>query len=143
MQSYTPTYCRLKKEALTDLGSLQKRNLNFCVRGTPPRLGEEKGEVEERGPRLLSTLNPTQQTSVCSSFLGSERFCLFVLLFYNCIIKGISPMGNSSCFSEGKPAASKSRYSIYGACWVLYYFHNPPNCDMDYRIFNECTDANA
>ena len=25
------------------------------------------------------------------------------------------------------------------ACWVCSWFHNPPNSDMDYRIFNVCT----
>ena len=24
----------------------------------------------------------------------------------------------------------------YSACWVCFYFHNPPDSDMDYRIFN-------
>ena len=35
-----------------------------------------------------------------------------------------------------KPAATESRYPTYGACQVFQCFHNPPNSDMDYRIFN-------
>ena len=56
---------------------------------------------------------------------------------------GISPMGNLGCFPQGKPAATESRYPTYCACWVFWCFHNPPNCDMDYRIFNMCTDVNV
>ena len=55
----------------------------------------------------------------------------------------ISSMGNSGCFPRGKPAATESRYPTYDACWVFYCFHNPPNSDMDYRIFNVRTDVNA
>ena len=56
---------------------------------------------------------------------------------------GISPMGNSGCFPRGKPAAAESRYATYGACWVLLFFHNPPNFDMDYRTYDVHTDLNA
>ena len=56
---------------------------------------------------------------------------------------GISSMGNSGCFPRGKLAATESRYPTYDACWVFKCFHNPPNFDMDYRIFNVHTDVNA
>ena len=52
-------------------------------------------------------------------------------------------MGNSDCFSRGKPAATKSRYPIYGACRVFECFNNPSYYDMDYRAFNVCTDVDA
>ena len=57
--------------------------------------------------------------------------------------KGISPMGNSGCLPRGKPAATESRYPTYGACWVFDCFHNPPNSDMDYGIFNVRPYVNA
>ena len=50
---------------------------------------------------------------------------------------------NSGCILRGKPAATESRYPTYCACWMFKCFHNPPNSDMDYRIFNVCTDANV
>ena len=56
---------------------------------------------------------------------------------------GISPIGNPGCFPREKPAATESRYPTYGACWVFQCFHNPPNSDMNYRIFNVRTDVNA
>ena len=31
----------------------------------------------------------------------------------------------------------------YGACWVCLCCHNPPNSDMDYRIFIVRTHVNA
>ena len=52
-------------------------------------------------------------------------------------------MENSGCFPRGKQTATESRYPIYGACWVFTCFHNPPNPDMDYEIFNVPTDVNA
>ena len=52
-------------------------------------------------------------------------------------------MGNSGCFLRGKPAATESRYPTYGACRVFQCFHNPPNSDMYYGIFNVRTDVNA
>ena len=52
-------------------------------------------------------------------------------------------MGNSGCFPRGKPAGTESRYPTYGTCRMFYSFHNPPNSDMDYRIFNVRTDVNA
>ena len=63
---------------------------------------------------------------------------------HSCIVpNGISPMGNSGCFLRGKPAATESRHPTNRACWVLQRFHNPPNSDMDHRIFNVRTDVNA
>ena len=38
---------------------------------------------------------------------------------------------------------TESRYPTYVACWVFECFHNPPNSEMDYWIFNVCTDVNA
>ena len=40
-----------------------------------------------------------------------------------------------------KPAATESRHPTYAACWVLKCFQNPPNSDMDYRIFNARTNV--
>ena len=56
---------------------------------------------------------------------------------------GISPVGNLGCLPRGKPAATESRYPTYGACWVFLCFHNPPNSDVGYGIFNVRTDVNA
>ena len=33
------------------------------------------------------------------------------------------------------PAATVSRFVTQGACWICSCFCNPPNSDMDYRIF--------
>ena len=74
-------------------------------------------------------------------------FLLFSHFFFTChnyvVPMGFLPMGKSGCFLRGKPAATESRYLIYGACWVFLCFHNPPNSDMDYRIFNVRPYANA
>ena len=56
---------------------------------------------------------------------------------------GISPMGYSGCLPSGKPAVTESHYPTYGACWLFLCFHNPPNSDMDCRIFNVYTDVTA
>ena len=56
---------------------------------------------------------------------------------------GISHMGNSGCFPRGKPTATESRYPTYCQCWVFKCFNNPPDSEMDNRIFNVRKDLNA
>ena len=48
-------------------------------------------------------------------------FLTFFFFFYFLRLhrpNGIYPMENSGCFPLGKPAATKSRYPTYSACWV-------------------------
>ena len=40
---------------------------------------------------------------------------------------------------ETTAAARAALPSPTSACWVFSCFRNPPNSDMDYRIFNVCT----
>ena len=64
--------------------------------------------------------------------------------FYNCIVPvRFLPWENRVAFPRGKPAATESRYTPDCAYWVFQCFHNPPNSDMDYSIFNVHTDVNA
>ena len=52
-------------------------------------------------------------------------------------VQWISPIGNSGCLPPAESQLRQSRATqTYGACWVVYCFHNPPNPDMDYRVFN-------
>ena len=81
--------------------------------------------------------------------LKSRTFCVLSLEKQNKNFlqlycpNGVSHMGNAGCLPRGKSAATESRYSTYYACWVFKCFHNPPNSDMDYGIFNVRTDVNA
>ena len=75
--------------------------------------------------------------------LALSIFFLFFIFIQLYCPNGISPMRNSGCFPREKPAATESRYPTYGACWVFWCFHNSPNSDMDYRIFNVRTYVNA
>ena len=52
-------------------------------------------------------------------------------------------MGKSGCYPVDKPATTEVCYPTYDACRVFQCFHNPPNSDKKYRIFNACTDVNA
>ena len=45
--------------------------------------------------------------------------------------------------STGRPQSSSWLFCCYGACWVCSCCHNPPDSDMDYRVFNVRTDVNA
>ena len=54
---------------------------------------------------------------------------------------GFLPWESQVAFPGGKQAATVTL--PYGACWVFYCFHNPPNSDMDYEIFNVRIDVNA
>ena len=60
---------------------------------------------------------------------------------------GISPVGNSGCFPQGKPTATESRYPTYGACWMFQCFHslltptNRPTCEsLKIISLRYCTD---
>ena len=55
----------------------------------------------------------------------------------------ISPMRNSSCFPWGKPAVTELCYPFYGACCLFECLWNPPNSDMDHRIFYMRADVSA
>ena len=50
-------------------------------------------------------------------------------------------MGISGCFPWGQPAVTESHYPTVGACWVFSCFHNPPNSDIDCRIFDVLADV--
>ena len=76
------------------------------------------------------------------SFFFFFNFLNFYFLQLYCF-NAIFPMGNPGCFHWLKPAATGSCYPTYCACWVFYCFHNPPNFDMDYRLFHVRTDVNA
>ena len=70
-----------------------------------------------------------------------DAFTSTYCTFHNCIVPmGFLPLG---CVPRENPAATESRYSTYGACWVFWCFCNPPNSDTDYGIFNVRTDVNA
>ena len=52
--------------------------------------------------------------------------------------------GKFGSLSPGKASCDRvPHFPTYGACWMFYCFHNPPNSDMDYGIFNVRTDVNA
>ena len=86
----------------------------------------------------LPSLHSVDCTSLLLVLVG-----WFVCLLHLYCPNRISPMGNSGCFPWEKPAMTESRYSTYCACWVFQCFYNPPNSDMDYRIFNLCSDVYA
>ena len=77
-------------------------------------------------------------------YLENELLFFFFFTFYNCLFQLDLSSGKFGLPSSGeKLAATESRYPTYGACWVFYYFHNRPNSDMDYGIFNVHTDVIA
>ena len=95
--------------------------------------GKQNSWIDEKTGNLRKKV---VRSSVVSFFI----FFIFLQLYCP---KGISPIGNSGCSPQGKPAATGSRYPAYGACWVFQCFYNPPNSDMVFRVFNVRTDVNA
>ena len=63
--------------------------------------------------------------------------------FYNCIVPMEFLPWEIQVAFPGESQLRQSCDSTYGAGMVFYCFHNPPSSDMDYRIFNVCTDVNA
>ena len=86
---------------------------------------------------------PAESCLSCSHTSHTKRQNSILLLFFNTFFNGIVQMG-FQWFTYGKwmPAATKSRYPTYGACWVFKCSHNP-NSDIDYRIFYVHIDVNA
>ena len=99
--------------------------------------------VLDIGP--YSALNSEQDFCLWYGELWSTLIFLFILISFLqlCCPIGVAPMEKSSCLPWGKPAPTESRYTTYGAYWMFKCFHNPPNSDLDYGIFNVRTDVNA
>ena len=74
---------------------------------------------------------------------GAHTLFFKILFMNNCIV----PMGflprEIRVASPGESQLGQSRYPTCGACWMFQCFRNPWNSDMDYGIFNVCTDVNA
>ena len=51
--------------------------------------------------------------------------------------------GKFGLLSPVKASCEEWRYPTYAACGVFECFQNPPNSDMDHRIFIVHTDVNA
>ena len=71
---------------------------------------------------------------------------MMMMMMMNCIVPtGISPMEIRVAF-PGKSQLRQSRATqptMHAVFLLLIFPHNPPNSDMDYRIFNARTDVNA
>ena len=80
-------------------------------------------------------------TSIVLLFIIVFFYFFLLLTFFTTVLSQRNFSHGYS--SQGKPAASESRYPTYDARWVFYSFHNPPNSGMDYGIFNVRTDVNA
>ena len=69
-----------------------------------------------------------------------KRETIILFTFYNCIVPmGFIPWEIRVAF----PGESQLQQSRATQPRVFQYFHNPPNSDMDYGIFNVRTDVNA
>ena len=75
-------------------------------------------------------------TSFVIEGMGKDCVIVFFIHFITLLIpwgKCRPPyLGMATVYSSRKSSANQS----YSACWVFTCFCNPPNSDMDYRIFN-------
>ena len=89
----------------------------------------------------------SQETRVTSTDCQFLLLLLLLLLFRGELTTKLSVWDLSSgkfvLLSPEKPAATEPHYPTYRARWVFQCFHNPPNSDMDYKIFNVCKNVNA
>ena len=69
------------------------------------------------------------------TFFSSSYFVFNFSLRRHCPI-GISPTGNSDRFSPGKACCDRVALPNQKRMLGVFCFHNLPNSDMDYRIFN-------
>ena len=88
------------------------------------------------------------RTPLKEPFRGMIRqvFGAFVVafLFLTIVPSGFLPWEIQVAFpGESQLWQWQSFYPAYSACWTFRCFHNPPNSDMDYKIFKVCTVGNA
>ena len=147
MRLHTGVYGHVRESALkVDSG-----------RKIPCRIGESNLRQRRDGPMLYQlSYIPTPQTTYTHTRALTQTtrirtqttltHTLFFCFFGTTVLSQRDfSQGKIGLLSpaRGKPAAIESRYPTYGACWVFSCFHNPPNSDMDYGIFNVRTDVNA
>ena len=78
----------------------------------------------------------------------SQYFPSKILFFFFNFLQMYCPTENFQweirvAFSRESQLWQSRATQPYGARWVFYCFHNPPNSDMDYRIFNVYTYVTA
>ena len=75
-----------------------------------------------------------------------KKICIIILcifVFLNCIVPlGFLPQDIQVAF-PGESQLQQACYPTNNACWVFQRFNNPPNSDLDYRIFNVRTNVNT
>ena len=67
---------------------------------------------------------------------------LHFFTFYTCIVQMVFLPWEIQVYFPRESKLQQLHYPTYGACWVLWCFHNPLNSDFDYGIFNVLTDIN-
>ena len=123
----------------TNISTKSKRHISKCKTGycqchKVACYTDQRPSESRRWPSFGSRYGqPVGACTECTFIWGLNPFCILYFLHF-AVPMGISPMGNSGRFPEGKPAATESRYPTLinhkRACWVFSCFHNPPNSDM-------------
>ena len=136
LQSYQANYNYLKAGIVLKASCIPA--VNTLPHGGPvgSLQGNTRGSEPSGEPSMGSTVGYMQLLAFFLSFY-CLCYCTTVLShwgFYH---------GKFGLLSRGKPAATESRYLTYCACRMYKCFHNPPNSDIDYGIFNVRTDVNA
>ena len=87
---------------------------------------------------LFETLPASPTARNCSTFLLSAfpAPVLFFFYWYNVLSHWDFSHRKFGLLSRGKPNGAEFRYPTYGACWLFWCFHIPPNFDMDCRTLN-------
>ena len=69
--------------------------------------------------------------------------CNFIFIFISVLSHWDFSRGKFRLLSQGKGSCERVALPTFGACWMFKCFHNPPNSDIDYRVFNVGADVNA
>ena len=77
-----------------------------------------KTATENKGGIFFFSFTNITSTFEPSLASDSKLHFLFYFLQLYCP-NGISPMGNSGCLPQGKPAVTELCYPTWGACWVF------------------------
>ena len=111
-------------------------SLSFLLLLQPPTM-----LLEEQIPYKVASLTNTPRCFHCETVDCDRSLKMADLFIFYILYTLLSLSGNSGRLYLGKTTAAE-RAALprpTGACWVFLCFRNPPDSDMDYRIFNVIT----
>ena len=128
----TVTLILQDREGEDGAGPYPQHDGGGATAGVPgqPQAGHQQGA---QGKVQVPAEVLPQRSVLCRKFFIYHLY--YYIIFFH-FIHFIIPFGKFGLPYLGTAAARAALPSPTSVCWVFLCFRNPPNSDMDYRIFN-------